>query len=292
MWAVASALGPVLGGIFAQKLNWRWCFYVNSKSEHLLRARPQSRWLNYNLIPATVPIVTLSTIFLYFTLNLPSPRTPLISGLLSIDWPGAFTITLATVLLLVGLTFGGQSPTWASPTILCLLIFGVLTYFLFFITQYMSEKREWNAPIMPLRIFRDTSNLSALAVCACDALVFNSVAYFLPLYFQIVLAASPALAGIYMLALAIPLAIVSLSAGYIIERTGRYLEVLQAGLALMTLGVGLLISFTSTKNMGQIIGYLIVLGIGFGPNFHAPLIALQTRIYRDWDGGIRICENG
>lgn len=29
VWAVASALGPVLGGIFAEKLNWRWCFYVN-----------------------------------------------------------------------------------------------------------------------------------------------------------------------------------------------------------------------------------------------------------------------
>lgn len=131
---------------------------------------------------------------------------------------------------------------------------------------------------MPLRIFKDISNLSALAVCACDALVFNSVAYFLPLYFQLVLSVSPSVSGVYMLAVAIPLALVSLASGYIIEKTGRFLEVLQGGLAIMTLGVGLLINFSADKDLGKIIGFLVVVGIGFGPNFHAPLIALQTRI--------------
>ncbi|KAK8052596.1 major facilitator superfamily domain-containing protein [Apiospora rasikravindrae] len=30
VWAVGSAVGPVLGGIFTTKLDWRWCFYINS----------------------------------------------------------------------------------------------------------------------------------------------------------------------------------------------------------------------------------------------------------------------
>jgi hypothetical protein len=131
---------------------------------------------------------------------------------------------------------------------------------------------------MPLRIFTDLSNLSALGVCACDALVFTSVAYFLPLYFQLILSLSPSAAGLYMLAIAIPLVLISFLTGYVIEKTGRFLEVLQLGLFLMTLGVGLLISFTATKDVAKIIGFLIIVGIGFGPNFHAPLIALQTRI--------------
>jgi hypothetical protein len=46
----------------------------------------------------------------------------------------------------------------------------------------------------------------------------------------------------------------------------------------MTLGVGLLISLDALLDLRKIIGILIVIGLGFGPNFGAPLIALQTRI--------------
>ncbi|KAI4680272.1 uncharacterized protein J4E88_006164 [Alternaria novae-zelandiae] len=183
---------------------------------------------------------------------------------------------LGGVFAQLGLQVGGISSYSNAGVITCLL-FGSLAYVAFPFSQHWVAQHG-GSPIMPLRIFKDISNLSALAVCACDTVVFTSVAYFLPLYFQIVLGLQPEITGVCMLAVAIPLALVSFASGHVIEKTGRFLEVLQAGLFVMTLGVGLLISLGTTPSLGTIIAFMVVIGLGFGPNFGAPLIALQTRI--------------
>lgn len=50
------------------------------------------------------------------------------------------------------------------------------------------------------------------------------------------------------------------------------------GMTMMTIGFGLFINFDVHSSWAKIIIYQIIAGIGVGPNFQAPLIALQSLV--------------
>jgi hypothetical protein len=66
--------------------------------------------------------------------------------------------------------------------------------------------------------------------------------------------------------------------GIYIRKTGRYLEPIWFGMVVLTLGVGLMIDLPLTPGWARIISYQIIAGLGAGPNFQSPLIALQAMI--------------
>ncbi|KAL8699101.1 MAG: hypothetical protein Q9224_001563, partial [Gallowayella concinna] len=250
VWGLASALGPILGGVFTEKVSWRWCFYIN------------------------LPFDGIAFIIILLFLDIETPKTPLLAGLKAIDWLGSIFIVCGTIMFLLGLEYGGISYPWTSPTVLCLLIFGCIVIVLFFLN-------EWKVaiyPVMPLRLFKYRSNIAALLVCFCHGTTFISGTYFLPLYFQAVLGASPILSGVYTFPFVLSLSFVSAAVGVFIKKTGQYLPPIWFGMFFMTLGFGLYIDLPAYPSWSRIIVYQIIAGIGVGPNFQAPLIALQTLV--------------
>jgi hypothetical protein len=224
---------------------------------------------------------------LYFFLHLHNPKTPVLEGLKAIDWTGSLLVGGGTLMLLLGLEFGGVIFPWNSATVICLIVFGVFvgSLFLFY------ERKYAKYPIMPLRLFKHRNNVAAFGVCFCHGFVFISGIYYLPLYFQSVLGASPLLSGVYLLPFAVSLSLVSGIVGVYIKKSGNYRNPIYFGLILMTVGFGLFIDLPSDRNWTKIIIYEIIAGIGVGPNFQSPLIALQTRI-KPGDNGSAVATFG
>lgn len=70
-WAFASAIGPVLGGVFTQKVTWRLCFWIN------------------------LPIGVIAILGLVVFLHLESPQITVVEGLKRVDWIGESLGTIA-----------------------------------------------------------------------------------------------------------------------------------------------------------------------------------------------------
>lgn len=54
-----------------------------------------------------MPIAGLAGVFVLFFLKVHTPKTPIVEGLLAMDWLGTITIVGATVMFLLGLGYGG-----------------------------------------------------------------------------------------------------------------------------------------------------------------------------------------
>lgn len=269
IWAIAGALGPIIGGAFTTSVTWRWCFWLNCMFIFFFS-------VFMAILTEAVPVGGVSFFAILFFLKIESPKTPILTGLRSIDWTGVLLIIGGTLMFLFGLEFGGIDYPWVSPTVICLIIFGVVAWVL-------AMLNEWKLaiyPVIPIRLFKTWHNVLILGVNFCHAFSFIAGNYYLPLYFQTVLQASPILSGVYVLPLCLSLSFTSITTGILIKITGRYRELIVGGLIFMTLGYGLFIDLKPYASWPRIIIYQIIAGLGVGPLFQSPLVGLQANIHK------------
>ncbi|KAK7926464.1 MFS transporter [Apiospora marii] len=256
VWAVGSAVGPVIGGIFTTKLDWRWCFYVNcERCWCFFFANWRRRVLGHRSVPKPA-----------------YPRTPVLAGLKAIDWAGSLLIVGAALMVLLGLEFGNVTFPWSSATVICLITFGAAAVGLFVVNEWKLAAN----PIIPLRLFRDRSSVASYAVFSCGNYVLTSLAFYLPLYSQSVLGADALTSGVHLIPLIVSCSLAAAATGALIQKTGRYLPCMYVAQVLLALGTGLMIYLKFGEHLTKLVIFQVLVGVGVGMNMEPPLLAAQA----------------
>ena len=232
-FAVASGIGPVLGGAITQSLGWRMAFMV-------------------------VPLAALPTLWVLIK-HFPDLRPRQAPSGRQIDWFGGFLLMLAVgaPLLALELAFARQpQPLLAGG----LLAAGVLAA-----VVLLPFERRVSVPMLPLRVLASPeARLLAVAGLLVGAVMFSLI-YFGPLVLQNVLQVNPRDAGLLMTPLVMCIPIASIANSYLFPRLTQPQRLMALGAALLAtgcLGVGLLNAGVAPW-WGMVAFALSGLGLGF-----------------------------
>jgi EmrB/QacA subfamily drug resistance transporter len=243
VWAVASVVGPTLGGVFSQFLNWRFIFFVN------------------------VPLCVVAIILLAKVFHEKIERRKH-----KVDYFGAVTLTVALSLLILAVLEGGQAWAWNSPqSIGAFVIGGVL------LVAFVLIERKAAEPILPLWVFsRRVLLTTTLISTGCGAILIGLTSY-VPTYLENSIGATPLIAGLALAALTIGWPISASQAGKLYLRIGFRSTVL-IGMGLALLGPILLIIFSQTPSVLFVAISCVITGLGMGLAVTPSLIAAQSSV--------------
>jgi len=246
VFVLASVAGPLLGGLFADHLSWRWVFYVN------------------------VPIGAAALAFVSLTLERSAPKSRP-----RIDFTGAALLAGALTSVLLVTTWGGREFAWGSTEVIGLAAAAVAL-----LVAFAVQERRAAEPIIPPRLFGErVFDVVSLTLFLTTFAFFGAIV-FMPVFLQVVTGASATGSGLLLLPLLLATTLTTAVVGRVITRTGRYKVFPAVGLGLM--GVGLLLFAQMDAETSRITAaaFMVVFGLGFGMVSQILVLAIQNAVDR------------
>lgn len=228
VWAglngLGIALGPIIGGLIIDKLDWNWIFLIN------------------------LPIAAVALIAGYFLV--PNSRDP---NPKRIDIPGTLLSAAALASLSYGLIEGGKSG-WGEPQVIATLIVAVVLIALFiFWERYTSH------PVIEISFFKIRRFSAGVGGVCLMALSMIGVSFGLTLFMQFIQQYTALETGVRFVPLAVGIFLGSGSSDKLVSRFGttRIMVTGFIGVAIM----GILAAFWEVDTAYWIIG-LVLFGLG------------------------------
>jgi EmrB/QacA subfamily drug resistance transporter len=246
-FAVATVVGPLLGGVLVQHASWRWVFYVN------------------------LPLGAAALAAL--ALKLPTPATE--ADRKPLDGAGAILLAGSTAAVMLVCVWGGDRYSWTSPAILSLIAAALLLA----LALVVRERRAAD-PIVPFDLMRTGPVVVSSAALFLTTAALFSITVFVPLYLQTATGATPTQAGLLLVPMMLGITVSTNLAGRAIARTGRYKRYPIIGLALMTIALGLLAAIVPHPSQVTTGIVLAVFGLGFGMVGQVLIVAVQNSVER------------
>jgi EmrB/QacA subfamily drug resistance transporter len=247
-YALASVVGPLVGGLLTDRISWRWVFYVN------------------------LPIGLIALFVLAFVM--PTLRRP--NKRINIDYVGALLVVLATVPLLLAFSWAGTTFAWLSWQSLGL--FGSSLILLVLLIIYSArQERLGREPIVEPSMFKDVRifSVSLLASMLISIVLLGSV-YFLPVFLQSVAGVAATNSGLVLIPLALASIVGAVIGGQLITAMGRYKWIALVSAALMIAGILLLLRLDVHSTSLDIVVALLVVGPGVGSGLSLYTITVQN----------------
>lgn len=229
VWAVASLVGPLLGGWITDALSWRWIFFLNIPFgiasswmlQHYLRERGQRREHRLDIL-------------------------------------GTISLTAAVTLLLLGLVEGPGAWGWTDVRTLTVFAGSVASLALF-----LWQERRAAEPMLPLDLFQNRLiAVASLGNTLLGTLLF-SITAFVPVFAQGVLGGTAVDAGTVLTPVLIGWPISSTIAGRYLMRIGYRTFALGGSLLLIAGGV-LLAMVDASSGRPLVLASMLLYGLGMG----------------------------
>lgn len=251
-YAFATMVGPLLGGLIADRLGWRWVFLLD------LPLGIFASWAIVRGLPANQSSAKKS----------------------AFDWRGA----LAFVGTIVPMMLAFPSGKVATPNTLTTLRIPLLVFAASMFGLFLFIEKRAAEPLVPLHLFRRPVFPVAVMTTFLSGGGLYVAAGFVPLYVQNVLGKTVTQAGVVFVPMMVTLVIGNIIGGQWLSRRGSYRWPSVAGAVVASSGLFVLSRLNAQSTMGQTMACLAVFGVGLGVTLPMLTIAAQNAVEHQYLG--------